>query len=82
MTETSFYVTDPAKAKLIAHADAERSATSRSASIGRADVPMKWESGGGGMVSTMADYARFSQMLLNGGSLDGRQYLSPEARSN
>jgi CubicO group peptidase (beta-lactamase class C family) len=47
--------------------------------IGRADVPMKWQSGGGGMVSTMADYARFSRMLLNGGSLDGRQYLSPAA---
>jgi CubicO group peptidase (beta-lactamase class C family) len=47
--------------------------------ISRADVPMKWQSGGGGMVSTMADYARFSQMLLNGGSLDGRQYLSPGA---
>ena len=39
----------------------------------------KWESGGGGMVSTMADYARFAQMLLNGGGLDGKQYLSPKA---
>jgi CubicO group peptidase (beta-lactamase class C family) len=29
------------------------------------------ESGGGGLVSTTMDYARFSQMLLNGGSLDG-----------
>ena len=29
------------------------------------------ESGGGGMVSTTMDYARFCQMLLNGGSLDG-----------
>ena len=42
-------------------------------------VPRKWESGGGGMLSTMADYARFSQMLVNGGTLDGRQYLSPKA---
>ena len=31
------------------------------------------------MVSTLADYARFSQMLLGGGSLDGRQYLSAKA---
>src|SRR5580698_8259401 len=37
----------------------------------------RWESGGGGMVGTIADYARFAQMLLNGGSLDGRQYLKP-----
>ena len=40
---------------------------------------MKWESGGGGMVSTHGDFARFSRMLLNGGSLDGKQYLSPKA---
>jgi CubicO group peptidase (beta-lactamase class C family) len=31
----------------------------------------KMESGGGGLVSTMKDYARFCQMLLNGGTLDG-----------
>jgi CubicO group peptidase (beta-lactamase class C family) len=37
---------------------------------------MKWQSGGGGMVSTLADLARFSQMLLNGGTLGGRRYLS------
>ena len=39
----------------------------------------EWESGGGGLLSTVTDYARFAQMLLNGGSLDGRQYLSPAA---
>jgi CubicO group peptidase (beta-lactamase class C family) len=44
----------------------------------RRDHP-EWQSGGGGLVSTMADYARFAQMLLNGGKLDGRQYLSPAA---
>ena len=35
-------------------------------------------SGGAGLVSTAADYARFGQMLLNGGSLDGVQILSPK----
>jgi len=39
----------------------------------------EWQSGGGGLVSTITDYARFAQMLLNGGKLDGRQYLSPKA---
>ncbi|MDH3735234.1 MAG: beta-lactamase family protein [Gemmatimonadota bacterium] len=34
-------------------------------------------SGGGGLVSTTADYMRFSQMLLNGGQLDGVRILSP-----
>jgi len=34
-------------------------------------------SGGGGLVSTTADYLRFCQMLLNGGELDGVRILSP-----
>jgi CubicO group peptidase (beta-lactamase class C family) len=33
------------------------------------------ESGGGGLVSTTMDYARFSQMLLNGGHLDGNRII-------
>src|SRR5262249_41458068 len=33
------------------------------------------ESGGGGLVSTTMDYARFCQMLLNGGTLDGARIL-------
>jgi CubicO group peptidase (beta-lactamase class C family) len=33
------------------------------------------ESGGGGLVSTMMDYARFCQMLLNGGALDGERVI-------
>jgi CubicO group peptidase (beta-lactamase class C family) len=37
-----------------------------------------FESGGGGLVSTTRDYLRFSQMLLNGGELDGVRILSPK----
>jgi CubicO group peptidase (beta-lactamase class C family) len=33
------------------------------------------ESGGGGLVSTTMDYARFCQMLLNGGTLDGSRII-------
>jgi CubicO group peptidase (beta-lactamase class C family) len=40
--------------------------------------PTKWFSGGGGLMGTAADYARFLQMMLNGGSLDGKRYLSPQ----
>ncbi len=36
-----------------------------------------FESGGGGLVSTAMDYMRFSQMLLNGGELDGVRILAP-----
>ncbi|MEM9570901.1 MAG: serine hydrolase domain-containing protein [Pseudomonadota bacterium] len=37
-----------------------------------------FESGGGGLVSTMDDYSRFSQMLANQGELDGVRILKPE----
>ncbi len=39
----------------------------------------EWESGGGGLVSSLTDYARFAQMILNGGELDGKRYLTPAA---
>ena len=38
--------------------------------------PPKWFSGGGGLLSTAEDYARFCQMLLNGGELNGVRILS------
>jgi len=38
--------------------------------------PTKHPSGGGGLVSTVADYVRFAQMLLNKGTLDGERLLS------
>lgn len=40
------------------------------------DGPRKSFSGGAGLVSTATDYARFLQMLLNGGELDGTRLLS------
>ena len=36
----------------------------------------RMESGGGGLVSTLADYARFCQMLANGGELDGVRVMT------
>ncbi len=39
------------------------------------DAVTKWESGGGGCVSTAADYLRFAQMLLNRGELGGERIL-------
>jgi CubicO group peptidase (beta-lactamase class C family) len=38
--------------------------------------PPQFFSGGGGLVSTMSDYARFCQMLMNRGELDGTRLLS------
>jgi CubicO group peptidase (beta-lactamase class C family) len=39
--------------------------------------PPAFLSGGGGLVSTVADYHRFTQMLLNLGELDGHRLLGP-----
>jgi CubicO group peptidase (beta-lactamase class C family) len=40
--------------------------------------PTRLESGGGGLVSSTHDYARFLQMLVNRGELDGARILKPE----
>lgn len=40
--------------------------------------PRKCFSGGAGLLSTVHDYGRFLQMLLNGGELDGVRLLSPK----
>ena len=78
MKDTVFYVTDPAKKHLIAK-PVPNDSDFRVGFVGYADVPMKWESGGGGMVSTMADFARFAQMILDGGKFGGKQYLGDKA---
>jgi CubicO group peptidase (beta-lactamase class C family) len=38
----------------------------------------RFESGGGGLASSLSDYHRFCRMLLNGGALDGVQIISPK----
>jgi CubicO group peptidase (beta-lactamase class C family) len=42
-------------------------------------APKTYFSGGAGLASTINDYARFAQMLLNGGELDGVRLLSPKS---
>ncbi|MGD2140672.1 MAG: serine hydrolase domain-containing protein [Burkholderiales bacterium] len=39
--------------------------------------PVSFFAGGHGLTSTVSDYLRFSQMLLNGGELDGKRVLGP-----
>ncbi len=40
--------------------------------------PAEVYAGGGGLTASMRDYARFCQMLMNGGELDGARLLSPK----
>jgi len=72
MTTTKFFLTDPAeRARYALPLPKDRHVERNSLDVTR------WESGGGGMASTIADFARYGQMLLNGGTLDGKTYLSP-----
>ena len=84
MRETTFYVADKTAWPRIAEPFPDKRFGRRMrfgrpiAGVMSPALPRRWESGGAGMVSTAPDYARFLQMLLNGGELDGRRYLRRE----
>jgi CubicO group peptidase (beta-lactamase class C family) len=78
MPDTSFYVTEQGKQARIAEPFSDDRAIGAGIAMNDPRQAGKWESGGGGMVGTANDYARFLQMLLNGGTLDGKRYLSPK----
>jgi len=78
MNETAFSVADVAQRPRIAEPLPDDRFERPIAGINDPTLPQRWESGGAGMVGTIGDYARFLQMLLDGGTVDGRQYLKPE----
>jgi CubicO group peptidase (beta-lactamase class C family) len=78
LSDTAFYLTDAAKHKRMAEPFADDRSFGINAAFGDPRVTGKYESGGGGMVSTAMEYARFLQMLRNGGTLEGKRYVSPK----
>jgi CubicO group peptidase (beta-lactamase class C family) len=81
MRDTGFYVADETRWSRIAEPLPDKRFDRFGppiAGVASPIMPRRWESGGAGMVSTAPDYARFLQMLLNGGELDGRRYLKPD----
>jgi len=78
MTDTSFYVADAGRQPRIAEPFPKDRTIGVDAEFNDPRVVRKWESGGGGMVSTAADYTRFLMMLAGEGVLDGKRYLSPK----
>jgi CubicO group peptidase (beta-lactamase class C family) len=78
MTSTGFFVPESDGGRL-AEPQLDPATGRRPVLLGGLDVTRKpsFPSGGGGMVSTAADYVRFCQMLLNSGELDGARLLSP-----
>lgn len=77
MKETAFYVPDTSKHARIAEAFPNDRTIGLETEFFDPRVP-QWESGGGGLVGTVADYARFCQMLLSGGAFNGKRLLSPK----
>src|SRR5688572_15895697 len=81
MANTTFYPTTEQRARLVT-AYAKNKDTGALESVpprpefGPRDRPPQ---GNGGLYSTAPDYARFCQMLLNGGTLEGHRYLSAAA---
>src|SRR5208337_5025839 len=77
MTDTAFFTPE---SKLARRADPFSFDFMKAAGVDpvNATSPPKYESAGGGLVSTLADYTRFTAMLSQGGALDGVRILSPQ----
>jgi CubicO group peptidase (beta-lactamase class C family) len=80
MPDTAFYLT-ASQAPRVVEPQVE-GATGKRPQFGEAAdftrEKVKFFSGGGGLLSTASDYARFCQMLVNGGELNGVRLLSPK----
>jgi CubicO group peptidase (beta-lactamase class C family) len=74
MTDTAFLVPN-GKVVRLAQPFAKDPVTGNPVTLLDVTVPQKNDAGGAGTAGTAADYARFSQMLLNGGQLDGVRLL-------
>ena len=73
MASTKYFLTDPAeRARYAQPLRGDRHVERNALDVTR------WESGGAGLVATISDMARYGQMLLNGGTLDGKTYVGPK----
>ncbi|HEX4644916.1 MAG TPA: serine hydrolase domain-containing protein [Verrucomicrobiae bacterium] len=81
MTHTTFYLTPESRSHLATAYAKNKDAGLLEPVPPRADFGTRNRppQGNGGLYSTAPDYARFCQMLLNGGTLEGHRYLSPAA---
>jgi CubicO group peptidase (beta-lactamase class C family) len=79
MTDTGFFAPEPDHGRLAALyvPDPKTGRATRSPASERAEHPPDSLQGGGGLVSTAADYGRFTRMLLHGGELEGVRLLGP-----
>ncbi len=83
MNDTAFYVSEEQKPRFADVYSWNAGAGGLQVNPERPDRPMftdpnRMESGGGGLISTTHDYARFCQMMLSKGELGGARVLKPE----
>jgi len=83
MTDTAFYVTPDRTPRFteVYHWDAQQNKLVMNVARtdrGGFEDPARLESGGGGLVGSTHDYARFCQMFLNKGEIGGTRILKPE----
>ncbi|WP_262691981.1 serine hydrolase domain-containing protein [Kordiimonas aestuarii] len=81
MHDTGFYVPEGKADRLVGIYDVDKEkglVPTQNKLIQDFTINPQFKSGGGGLVSTTADYWRFAQMVANGGELDGVRLLQPE----
>lgn len=76
MENTTFKLSDAQRAK-VAQPFPQNPLDGKPQAIALINKPATFDCGGACAFGTMGDYVRFGQMLLNGGSLEGKQILSP-----
>ncbi|MDP2997086.1 MAG: serine hydrolase domain-containing protein [Bryobacterales bacterium] len=77
MRDTGFWVSDPVRQGRIAEPFRAQRLILPKLEMSDPRRAPRFESAGGGMVSTAMDYAKFLRMLLNRGEFEGHRYLSP-----
>jgi CubicO group peptidase (beta-lactamase class C family) len=83
MKDTTFYLTEKQMPRLVTPAKLENGRLVEAENIilqGHAPTARdRYPAANGGLFSTAADYSRFARMVLNGGTLGGKRYLSAES---
>lgn len=81
MTETGFYVRPDQKPRFVSNYMLQEDGNFVVAEDGQASPFLKkntYQNPGGGLVSTLEDYAVFAEMMLEGGTYNGTKILEPE----
>jgi CubicO group peptidase (beta-lactamase class C family) len=84
MKDTTFYLTEEQLPRLAASHRRSKPGELEAASIrfldGKSPASRdRYPAANGGLFSTATDYAKFCQMVVNGGELEGRRYLKPQS---